>query len=410
MALCGSGMNADCKDGSTTQLQCCPGSAALTSASDKTTTVWGADLECGPNEVMRGICGSGQNPDCGDGRITNGLKCARLPDNRELYDAVWKTSGFGQMAQCDSGYVAAGLCGSGRNADCKHNGANVVNKIKCAKVRDLTSDCSTMKAEIERLRPVPGFDGDSCIGRLATCSRAALQECGTKKTDLERRRLAASMQSENATFAADPENRLVSLTGEAHGQTFTTSCPSGKVLELREATYGAGVPGVVANNVRHEVSNQCAYKSSCSYAIDVGTLGDVAPGSAKPFVGKFRCVANAAAATPCMRYWNDERVKLLRERVTNLAAQFQTKSCPTDRTLALKCTTYRQEVESYLNRELSGTGVDSRYGVIEAANQRMRALTQGGSVQVADCHPPGQLIELERAFMERLTWANANLR
>lgn len=404
VGICGSGGNPDCPDKSTNQVQCAATNLTLTNAPDRTTKSWGESLECGTNEVARGMCGSGANPDC-TGGVTNGLKCAKLPDSRELVDSVWSTSNFGQVLSCPSGMVATGLCGSGRNADCSHNNTKVVNRLKCAKVKDLSDECAQLKTGINNFRSVPNFDGDACMQRLTTCSRSAIQDCTNKRTELQERARAANEAAAQKTFLADPANRLVSRAAEANGQLVDPSCPAGQVLDIVEATYGAGLPNISVNNVLHDLAPACAFKQSCRYTIDTNVLGDKAPGVAKSFLGKFRCRSTADAAKPCFQYWYRDRVKRLHDNVMALATQYELLCRKTTLTAADKriCQSYKEEVTLWITKELGANNPDTVWGVgLTVSDQLKRTPT------LEACGPPARIFDFEATYKNRLNWANTH--
>ena len=90
-------------------------------------------LECGSTELAVSLCGSGKNKDCNSGRAYVTLGCAgtnQIGSERNFVssssierdkDSHWQCGGAGQAHNCPSGKVIIGVCGSGREKDCRNH-------------------------------------------------------------------------------------------------------------------------------------------------------------------------------------------------------------------------------------------------------------------------------------------------
>jgi len=86
------------------------------------------DTADGYIDPMVGGCGSGSGNDCkgGDGNKHNGdFDCATTTDITVGTTAYcsWRYGDHGTDVVCPSGYLAAGMCGSGYNANCANTEA-----------------------------------------------------------------------------------------------------------------------------------------------------------------------------------------------------------------------------------------------------------------------------------------------
>jgi hypothetical protein len=64
-------------------------------------------------------------------------------------------------------------------------------------------------------------------------------------------------------------------------------------IQVVEASYGSNCNAPIGN-VTDKVSSACMVKmDTCSYLIDVNTIGDTAPGCPKDFSAKWRCRPSA---------------------------------------------------------------------------------------------------------------------
>ena len=143
VAVCGSGRNADCEN-SPMIIQCNLDSRLYAMETETVTASgWGNRIGCPENQLVIGICGSGESPDCG-GKPSH-ITCGRIDfiednipegvDYNELSiesgNGTWISSpNFGGWASCPNNMVATGFCGSGENKDCAGN----VTEIRCSKI------------------------------------------------------------------------------------------------------------------------------------------------------------------------------------------------------------------------------------------------------------------------------------
>eukprot|EP01084_Bolivina_argentea_P266867 452818_1 len=114
---------------------------------------YGALLECPTDRpFLMGICGSGSNYDC-KSQCTGaaGIFCGSIDDiSVDSNSCTWINQDiWGEFIYCGEGYVAAGYCGSGINADC----AGKPSRLKCCKLNYLQSQ------EIRRIKSrLPGVN------------------------------------------------------------------------------------------------------------------------------------------------------------------------------------------------------------------------------------------------------------
>merc|ERR1712043_33274 len=87
----------------------------------------GSSKECseynGQMKPILRLCGSGMNSDCkgDDGHHYSAtIDCCYTADLEVQGPnfCVWSYGNYGNTVKCPSGYLAAGYCGSGKNADC----------------------------------------------------------------------------------------------------------------------------------------------------------------------------------------------------------------------------------------------------------------------------------------------------
>lgn len=91
---------------------------------------YGANNICPAGMANIGLCGSGSDPNCStsSGSGYSVSRCCRIK-NFTQNRCTWKAGGFGRYLTCDPGSIVAGVCGSGRNADCSNPRSH--HKIMC---------------------------------------------------------------------------------------------------------------------------------------------------------------------------------------------------------------------------------------------------------------------------------------
>jgi len=96
----------------------------------------------------------------------------------------------------------------------------------------------------------------------------------------------------------DPQQSSATIVEAKFGGTSappasTAGSAAGVGLEIVSASYGANC-GAPIGNVTQAVQGACkSSTSSCDYRVDVGILGDPAPGCAKEFSAQISCLAEA---------------------------------------------------------------------------------------------------------------------
>jgi len=96
---------------------------------------WGQNLSCQSPNVAFGICGSGKNTDCKDGQVATQLYCCNEPTvGAHRNEQQINADNWGQRLSCPTGQVVIDFCGSGRNKDCA---GGISNAITCATVDSL---------------------------------------------------------------------------------------------------------------------------------------------------------------------------------------------------------------------------------------------------------------------------------
>merc|ERR1711976_1101623 len=133
--LCTSGMYGDCPGNRHTGIECCsdlrrtepaPFSCETKSGS------YGNDVECvGSKNVMRGACSSGFRADCNN-NYTQMKCCDDYSLEVDYDDCTWLVGTYGEWVSCPSDKVGAGMCSSGRRADC----GGWHTRLKCCSVKN----------------------------------------------------------------------------------------------------------------------------------------------------------------------------------------------------------------------------------------------------------------------------------
>lgn len=84
----------------------------------------GSHLSCfdAQGSVLVGVCGSGKDEDCKtECKGYHGILCAdQSYFNIDFTRCSWVTGGYGEWTYCPEGMVATGHCGSAKHADCGH--------------------------------------------------------------------------------------------------------------------------------------------------------------------------------------------------------------------------------------------------------------------------------------------------
>ena len=137
--VCGSGGSYDCGWKISHRLQCCK-IRVQSSASCRlmSTRNFVEDSMCtrgskGSIKLVNEYCGSGKNRACQGGEM-NQISCcemSNLINDRPEETCQWKRGDYGAFLQCDAGYAIAGVCGLGKNRDCKDKSAH---GIYCCKI------------------------------------------------------------------------------------------------------------------------------------------------------------------------------------------------------------------------------------------------------------------------------------
>lgn len=82
------------------------------------------------------------------------------------------------------------------------------------------------------------------------------------------------------------------LPAEASGTTTTLSCAGTLSLRVIQASYGIGAStAATSGNATSTMATACNGRSRCTFAVDVGQLGDPAPGKPKDFQYTYACEA-----------------------------------------------------------------------------------------------------------------------
>eukprot|EP00008_Paramoeba_atlantica_P003089 CAMPEP_0201490024 /NCGR_PEP_ID=MMETSP0151_2-20130828/24696_1 /ASSEMBLY_ACC=CAM_ASM_000257 /TAXON_ID=200890 /ORGANISM="Paramoeba atlantica, Strain 621/1 / CCAP 1560/9" /LENGTH=698 /DNA_ID=CAMNT_0047875811 /DNA_START=107 /DNA_END=2203 /DNA_ORIENTATION=+ len=95
-----------------------------------TTTGWncgasGSRISCQDHGggALIGVCGSGKNQDCkGTCKGYHAVECADNGDQINWQGCKWESGANGDWVECPVGFVGAGHCGSGKHDDCGGNG------------------------------------------------------------------------------------------------------------------------------------------------------------------------------------------------------------------------------------------------------------------------------------------------
>jgi len=96
---------------------------ACTLAACGADSVWfdgtdGEELECAAGYVATGVCGSGKIAECGNG-IFHRLQCTKLKNlNNIVKNDGWKLGRWGKTVACPATTLITGRCGSGRYGEC----------------------------------------------------------------------------------------------------------------------------------------------------------------------------------------------------------------------------------------------------------------------------------------------------
>lgn len=137
--ICGSGGNPDCPNGKTNQIQCCQPHNAKSDINPISLQVpppnkeWGAKLACPDGQAVVNVCGSGGSPDCG-GHTSNLIVCATPLVGTIAPGGVWgKPTKWGVTASCQKGEVVTGICGSNTNPFCRQGDKTLWNQVRCSK-------------------------------------------------------------------------------------------------------------------------------------------------------------------------------------------------------------------------------------------------------------------------------------
>ena len=154
-STCGSGWHHECDftgmcpSGSYSGIRC--GYKGLGTTDTKNQWVCGGpgqDMACGSSSpFLLGICGSGRNEDCRQKCVGySGILCGTIPDvDVDQDNCYWKDQlVWGKFISCDDGYVGTGYCGSGGNHDC-YNGIALA-RLKCCKLEYRNTTVVTLTA------------------------------------------------------------------------------------------------------------------------------------------------------------------------------------------------------------------------------------------------------------------------
>lgn len=114
----------------------------LSEPKDGQTCMWisasyGDIVNCQPGWVMSGVCGSGYQSDCKSGKYWYMIQCCDAGEDYPQYDCKLQHSKYGSSCKCHDSLAAYGGCGSGKNGDCKHSGHSDWNELECCKKDNL---------------------------------------------------------------------------------------------------------------------------------------------------------------------------------------------------------------------------------------------------------------------------------
>lgn len=155
--LCGSGKNRDCNRGGHSSYSSAgcgdlPDPASSSSASGQKISAfniqpragmngwqcvkWGVNYSCPSGYVVVGVCGSGRDEDCRtycNPWTHSAIKCAPVPGGQGVNSGQWSAAQrWGRYYQCGADEAVCGACQSGENKDC--NGGHF--RVKCCTVGD----------------------------------------------------------------------------------------------------------------------------------------------------------------------------------------------------------------------------------------------------------------------------------
>jgi len=99
---------------------------------------YGQSIGCNSDEVMTGVCGSGKNADCRGPKSYYQIKCCQIPGAVHEQCQPAKGSGYGMAGNCPATFpFATRGCGSGKNADCRNTAQRSYNEITCCGVKTM---------------------------------------------------------------------------------------------------------------------------------------------------------------------------------------------------------------------------------------------------------------------------------
>jgi hypothetical protein len=84
-----------------------------------------------------------------------------------------------------------------------------------------------------------------------------------------------------------------SASGGGEGTGGGEACP---LIEIIDGTYGANCGAMTGLNTAH-IQATCEGKLTCEYRVDIGLLGDSAPGCMKNYVVNYRCCSDRETRT-----------------------------------------------------------------------------------------------------------------
>lgn len=138
--MCGSGRDADCGKGTWNELECKKYST-YTADSKWANTKYGVVRKCAKNQAMVGICGAGMWRDCKgpNGTWSHAASLCADIDDYGVDDAKKMVikGDYGQRISCPSDFVMVSYCGSGSNPDC---GDGKYTQIECAPLAEYPMD------------------------------------------------------------------------------------------------------------------------------------------------------------------------------------------------------------------------------------------------------------------------------
>ena len=136
--LCGSGMFADCGRAVVyNKLKCCRISATITpQCVPKGSFYPGMSIECPTGTAVTASCGSGSKSDCPAGRFGKmpyWFSCCGISkDHVVTSECTWSYAQFGESVECRRDQVMAGMCGSLQNPKCPWRSSH---GIRCCKFK-----------------------------------------------------------------------------------------------------------------------------------------------------------------------------------------------------------------------------------------------------------------------------------